>query len=92
MTSMAAGLGTDLAVVRDNADRYGDFADITAQTLLIDGTATRPYLRAAVAALAAALPSARHVELPGQWHAVTSNAAEHGRPHLVAPLLAEFFA
>ncbi|QTE31166.1 alpha/beta fold hydrolase [Pengzhenrongella sicca] len=92
MRSVASGLGADLAVVRDNADKIADFADLAAQTLLIDGTATRPYLRAAVAALAAAVPGARHVELAGQWHGVTSNTAEHGRPHLIAPVLAEFFA
>jgi pimeloyl-ACP methyl ester carboxylesterase len=91
MVSLAAGLGADLAVVRDNADRQGEFAGITAQTLLIDGTATRPYLRAAVAALTHIIPSARHVELPGQRHSVTGNTADRGRPQLVAPVLAEFF-
>jgi pimeloyl-ACP methyl ester carboxylesterase len=92
MQALAAGLGADLAVVRENADRYNDFANITALTLLIDGTATRPYLRTAVAALARVIPDARHVALPGQWHGVTANAADRGRPHLVAPVLGNFFA
>lgn len=85
-------LGADFAVVVENADTTTDFADITVPAVVIDGTKTRPYLRTAVSALAAAIPRAQHLELPGQSHGVTQNRAQWGRPELVAPALLEFFA
>lgn len=92
MRALAQALPDDVAVVRENADRLEDFADLDVPTLLIDGTATRPYLRRATAALAVIIPGARHVELVGQWHSATQNASEYGHPELVAPVLREFFA
>ena len=41
---MVEAMPEDLVIVTANADRAGDFAAIRARTLLIDGTATRPYL------------------------------------------------
>jgi len=89
---MAEAMPDDFVIVTANADRAGDFAAIRASTLLMDGTATRPYLRRAVATLAATIPGAQHVELPGQWHSVTQNSDEYGHPELVAPELATFLA
>ena len=89
---MAEAMPDDFVIVTANADRAGDFAAIRASTLLIDGTATRPYLRRAVATLAATIPGAQHVELPGQWHSVTQNSDEYGHPQFVAPELATFLA
>ncbi|TQL02128.1 alpha/beta fold hydrolase [Cellulomonas sp. SLBN-39] len=87
---MVEALPEDFAVVAANADRADDLAAIRASTLLVDGTATRPYLRLAVATLAATIPGATHVELPGQWHSATQNSDEYGHPELVAPVLASF--
>lgn len=92
MRALAEALPDDVAVVRENADRLGDFAAVDVPTLLIDGTATRPYLRTATAALAAVIPGANHVELPGLWHSATQNTDEYGHPEIVAPMLREFFA
>lgn len=92
MRALAQALPDDVAVVRENADRLGDFAAVDVPTLLIDGTATRPYLRTATAALAAVIPGANHVELPGLWHSATQNTDEYGHPEIVAPMLREFFA
>jgi hypothetical protein len=89
---MAEAMPDDFVIVTANADRAGDFAAIRASTLLIDGTATRPYLRRAVTTLAATIPGAQHVELPGQWHSVTQNSDEYGHPQFVAPELATFLA
>ncbi|GAB3398231.1 alpha/beta hydrolase [Humibacter soli] len=89
---MAEAMPDDFAIVMANADRVADFAAIRAETLLLDGTATRPYLRRAVAALAATIPGSRHVELAGQWHSATQNSDEYGHPELVAPVLSDFFA
>jgi pimeloyl-ACP methyl ester carboxylesterase len=87
----ARGLRADFAVVMENADTLDDFAAITARTLLVGGTATRPYLARSVAALAVTIPGARRVELEGQWHSATQNADEFGHPELVAPAVADFF-
>lgn len=92
MRRLAEALPDDVAVVRENADRLEDFAAIDVPTLLIDGTATRPYLRRSVAALASVIPGARHVELPDQWHSATQNADEYGHPEVVAAVLREFLA
>lgn len=89
---LALALRGDFAVVAENADSVADFAAIAVPTLLLDGTSTRPYLRSAVSALAAVIPGARHVELPGQNHGATQDRAQWGRPDLVAPALREFFA
>lgn len=89
---MAEALPEDFAIVSANAERAPDFAAITAPTLLIDGTATRPYLRRAISTLAAIIPKSKHVELPGQWHSATQNSDEFGHPELVAPAVADFLA
>jgi pimeloyl-ACP methyl ester carboxylesterase len=89
---MAAAMPDEFAIVAANAERAADFAAITAPTLLINGTATRPYLRRAVTTLARVIPRADHLELPGQWHSATQNTDEYGHPELVAPAVAEFLA
>jgi hypothetical protein len=92
MRGLVEALPDDVAVVRENADRVEDFGALVVPTLLIDGTATRPYLRQATAALARIVPGARHVELPDQWHSATQNSNEYGHPEIVAPVVREFFA
>jgi pimeloyl-ACP methyl ester carboxylesterase len=82
----------DFGVVRENADRIDEFVGVTARTLMISGSATRPYLRLAADALSARIPGSAHVVLDGQWHSATQNRADRGRPDLVAPPLLDFFA
>ncbi|GIG41755.1 alpha/beta fold hydrolase [Cellulomonas phragmiteti] len=89
---LAHALRADFAIVRENADRLEELAAIGVPTLLLVGTATRPYLRTAVDRLTEVVPGARRVELVGLHHAATQNRAERGRPDLVAPVLREFFA
>lgn len=90
IAELATGLTADFAVVERNADRLADFAALDVPTLLLDGTATRPYLRRAVAELARTIPGARHVELDGLSHSATQNRKEYGRPDAVAPVMADF--
>jgi hypothetical protein len=91
LRELALALPADLRIVADNADRAGDFAGLRARTALLAGSATRPYLRTAVHALAAVIPGARSVVLPGTNHAATQNRDQYGRPERVAPAIAEFF-
>ncbi len=88
----AAALTADFAIVQSNADHLTDFAALEVPTLLIDGTRTRPYLRAAVAGLARTIPDARQVTLDGLAHGATQNRNEYGRPDVVAPVISEFLA
>jgi pimeloyl-ACP methyl ester carboxylesterase len=87
---VARGLEADVAIIRASAERVGDFAAITTPTLVLDGTATRPYLRKAAAALTAVIPGARQVSLEGLFHAATQNRDEFGSPDAVAPTLLDF--
>ena len=88
---LATALPADLRIVKENAERAGDFADVRASTLLLAGTATRPYLRTAVDALAAVMPIVGSVPLPGTDHGATQNRDRYGKPEFVAPVLAESF-
>jgi hypothetical protein len=54
------------------------------RALVVDGGASPPALREAARAAARVLPRGRHRTLTGQTHAVA--------PHVLAPVLAEFFA
>lgn len=91
-TAVALALEADVAIIRANAERVADFAAITAPTLVLDGTATRPYLRKAAAALTAIIPGARRISLDGLFHAATQNRDEFGSPDAVAPALLDFLA
>jgi pimeloyl-ACP methyl ester carboxylesterase len=88
----AAALTADFAIVERNAERLSDFATVDVPTLLIDGTATRPYLQKAVAELARTIPGARQVTLEGLTHGATQNRKEYGRPDAVAPVITDFLA
>lgn len=88
----ARALVADFGVVRENADRVDEFAGVAVRTLVVSGSATRPYLKGAAAAIAERIPGSRHVVLAGEWHGVTQNRAERGRPDRVAPALLDFFA
>lgn len=62
----------------------GRFAGVQAPTLAIYGGKSPAWMKAAVRAVAAAVPGARCEELPGQTHMV--------KPAALAPLLAAYFA
>jgi hypothetical protein len=82
MRELAPALVHDFTIVRENVGRTPHPAD--AELILINGTRTRPYLRAAVDRLAAANPGARRVTLDRLDHGATGNRADRGRPDLVA--------
>lgn len=59
------------------------WASVTTPILIIDGTATFPFLHASADALAAVLPNAERATLEGQDHGPA--------PEVLAPVLVEFF-
>lgn len=77
----AAELGSDRTVPTERA------ASVTAQTLIMDGSASydmMPFMRASALALTNAIPHAQHRILDGQRHDVDSK--------VIAPVLLEFFS
>jgi pimeloyl-ACP methyl ester carboxylesterase len=92
MRDLAPALRHDFGVVEEQAGRLSEFAAIDAPVLVMAGTRTRPYLRAAAEALSATIGGARLVDLPGLDHGATANVGERGTPSAVAPALHEFFA
>lgn len=88
MEAVAPTLPYDGAVMGDGMAgqpfRAGQWASVTAPTLVLDGGDSPAWMHNGVAALAAALPNARRETLLGQTHAVA--------PEVVAPVLRAFFS
>jgi pimeloyl-ACP methyl ester carboxylesterase len=87
---LAATLPYDGRIVDARAESVGRYAAVTVPTLLLGGSRSPAYLKAALAALERTLPDARRVELRGVDHGVTENADRRGRPGLVAAELRRF--
>jgi pimeloyl-ACP methyl ester carboxylesterase len=73
----AAALGEDGAVPTEKAAR------VTVPALVMDGSASFPFMHTTAVALAKAMPHASHRQLQGQTHEVEASA--------LAPVLLEFF-
>lgn len=73
----AAALGEDGSVPTEKAAR------MTVPTLVMDGSASFPFMHTTAVALTKALPNGKHHQLAGQTHEVEA--------HVLAPVLVEFF-
>ena len=73
----AAAMGDDGSVPTEKAAR------VTVPTLVMDGSASFPFMHATAVALAKAIPNGEHRTLEGQTHEVEA--------HVLAPVLVEFF-
>ena len=73
----AAAMGDDASVPTEKA------ASVTVPTLVMDGSASFPFMHSTAIALAKALPNGEHRTLEGQTHEVEA--------HVLAPVLVEFF-
>jgi pimeloyl-ACP methyl ester carboxylesterase len=74
----------DAAIMGDFSLPAGRLKSVTTPTLAIGGEKSDARLRAAVTAVAEALPNSRRRELPGQTHNVKAD--------VLTPVLVEFFA
>jgi pimeloyl-ACP methyl ester carboxylesterase len=83
MLAVAHTIPYDNAIVGDASLPLAQLARIAVPTLAIAGGASPEWAQASVAALAEAVPGARHVTLPGQTHQVDGA--------VLAPVLLEFF-
>ncbi|KPC81650.1 MULTISPECIES: alpha/beta fold hydrolase [Streptomyces] len=83
LETVAHTLAYDDALLGDGSVPAGRLASVTARTLVVTGGFSTAQARATAVALAAAVPRARHRTLTGQTR-------ELG-PHVIAPVLADFF-
>jgi hypothetical protein len=84
LVAVADTLPYDAAVMTDFRIPYARLQSIVTRVLILNGAKTDRRLKAAAAALASAIPGARHQELPGQTHNVS--------PAVLSPIAVEFFS
>lgn len=95
MRVLAPTLHYDFSVVAELSGKQQRFKDIRAKVLLLGGSKSPAYLKAALDQLAQILPHARRVEFPGLDHGGSSDISEMNRtgdPERVAQELRRFFA
>lgn len=92
MRALAPTLRQDFQLVSEMAGSADRFRAIQAQPLLMGGSKSPAYLKAGLDALQAVLPQAERVTFPGLDHGATGPTTQGGKPEMVAPVLARFFA
>lgn len=91
MRALAPTLRYDFRLAVNHSGPLDAFKGIQADVLLLGASRSPAYLRAALDALARALPDAARTELAGLDHGATGNANRRGHPAVVARELREFF-
>ncbi len=79
----------DPQLVAETEGKLENFKALRAQVLLLGGSKSQSYLKAALDGLSAVLPHAKRVEFPGLGHLAADN---DGKPECVATELRCFFA
>jgi pimeloyl-ACP methyl ester carboxylesterase len=92
MRALAPTMRFDFRLVAETSGMFESFRAIQAETLLLGGSKSPAYLKAALGRLETVLPETRRVELPGLGHAASWNSDIGGQPERVADELRRFFA
>jgi pimeloyl-ACP methyl ester carboxylesterase len=92
MRELATMLHYDFQLVVEMSGKLEIFKNVGAEILLLGGSKSPAYLKAAMDALEKVLPHVRRVELPGLDHAASWNTDRGGKPGPVAQALCGFFA
>jgi pimeloyl-ACP methyl ester carboxylesterase len=92
MRALAPTLHYDFQLVVEMSGKLESFRAIRAGVLLLGGSKSPAFLKAALDALEKVLPQAKRVELPGLNHAASWNTDRGGQPERVAQELRRFFA
>jgi len=95
MRMLAPTLHYDFQLVDETAEALENFRAVRDEVLLLGGTKSPAYLKAALDALEKILPHVKRIEFPGLGHggsSDTSNTNRGGQPELVAQELRRFFA
>jgi hypothetical protein len=91
MRELSASLPYDINVAVDATARIASFRHVKADVLLIGGSKSPAFLKAALGKLETILPNAERVEISGVGHGAAWNADRRGKPDVVAPVLRRFF-
>jgi len=96
MRKLAPALQYDFQVVVEMSGKMESFRDVRAQVLLLGGSKSPAYMKAALDALEQILPHVTRIEFPGLGHAASWNYDKQrnpgGKPEVVAQELRRFFA
>lgn len=95
MRAFAPTLHYDFQLVNEMNGKLESFREIRPDVLLLGGSKSPAYLKAALDALEKVLPRAQRIEFPGLDHGGSSdlsNTNRNGKPELVAAELRRFFA
>lgn len=95
MSALAPTLHYDFQLVAQMAETLKNFQAIRAEVLLLGGSKSPAWLKAALDALGETLPNARRIEFPGLDHGGSSDISStnrFGQPEIVALELRQFFA
>jgi pimeloyl-ACP methyl ester carboxylesterase len=92
MRALAPTMHYDFQLVAEMNGRRDAFRAIRADVLLLGGSKSPAFLKAALDGLEKTLPGARRVELQGLDHAASWNTDRGGHPEPVAEVLRRFFA
>ena len=91
MRMLAPTLHYDFQLVIEMDGALESFRALRAEVLLLGGSKSPAYLKAALDALEKVLPQARRVEFPGLGHEASGNRDQRGQPVRVAQELRRFF-
>jgi pimeloyl-ACP methyl ester carboxylesterase len=92
MRALAPTMHYDFRLVAELSGKLESLRAIETETLLLGGSKSPAYLKAALDRLETVLPEARRVELQGVGHAASWNSDIGGKPEPVAEELRRFFA
>lgn len=91
MRMLAPTLHYDFQLVIEMVGTLESFSAVRADVLLLGGSKSPAYLKAALDALEKVLPHVRRVEFPGLGHEASGNTDRRGQPVRVAQELRKFF-
>jgi pimeloyl-ACP methyl ester carboxylesterase len=92
MRMLAPTLHYDFQLVIEMEGALESFRAVRADVLLLGGSKSPAYLKAALDAVEKVVPHVRRVELPGLGHEASGNADRRGQPERVAKELRRFFS
>jgi pimeloyl-ACP methyl ester carboxylesterase len=90
--ALAPTLAHDGQVIVQMSGEQARLRDIHAKVLLLGGSKSTTFLKRSLAGVAAAMPQARRIELPGINHGSAWNTEVRGAPAPIAMTLRAFFA
>ena len=92
LEAMAPNLHYDFQIVVEMSEKLESFKAVQTEVLLLGGSKSPAYLKAALDSLETVLPRVTRSELHGLDHAASWNADRGGKPQPVAQALRRFFA